>query len=417
MIAHNFDYLSGTIRIKREAPPAWETEAVLPFWVAPNDPKWGSHLSRVLFHESIHFWQMLFSSYLVVVVSTAWEDLLHFEQSGEVRLENKIMENYRTAQQSFPFSAQELVECWARFWDVHTRGPHTIIQEEEILPPEEQKRIFLDQRGYTAFAYDTVMTEGPHCHIYGRPFRWLLQRVANHSLFAQLLFPILTHAAFTTIDPVFFFCRTVDMAIKSKRVRDVVNQFGGQGINLSWILCWDTIGREVIQPFITQIESKEERLIPFRTFGFQMIEAGPLRDHPIYCHYIKKSAPNNFLKWFHHFQALPYGQDTYNIEYANAINQTAKAMPMVAPFGMPGQPFYRSALGALVPPPKIQFSNFSWYAPVILEADISRGINHRAQDGKTFKEAYQEFGSRIQRYYYAVEATRLGLDPSELYKK
>jgi hypothetical protein len=56
-----FDYLSGTLRVKAAAPEDWKDLDELPFWEDPNNEKWGDTLCRVLYHETLHFWQILSS--------------------------------------------------------------------------------------------------------------------------------------------------------------------------------------------------------------------------------------------------------------------------------------------------------------------------------------------------------------------
>ena len=116
--------------------------------------------------------------------------------------------------------------------------------------------------------------------------------------------------------------------------------------------------------------------------------------------------------WFTQYKAIPYSNKEYDIIYAQIINQLSKKNPFFAPFIMPGQPFYRSTLGTLIPPPKIQFENYSWFDPQILEVPLYEGLDFRAEDGKTFEFESESLELRINQYYSAIEAVSLGLDPN-----
>lgn len=400
-----YDYLSGIVTVKRDAPVDWKSKAVLPFWEAPNDPRWGERLCQVLYHESLHFWQFLNSPYLIRVVGNLWEKLQSFEQTGELSREPSLWHDPK-APPSVAFSNYELVECWARFWDVHTRNPQKIIEAEAIEVNEEG----LDFNGfYTDRAYDLVMTLGVNCQLYARPYRWLLEACDNNSLLAHVLFPLIANAAFSTENPSLFFHNATERALQSTKIRQAVLGFRGQAINLTWLKCWDTVLTEAVVPLISQ---EEKTLIPFQKAGYQAIGEGPLSSHPIFGPYVSKADGSNFKLWFRHFYEEPYGNTPTFLEYAQWINHVARQMPIYGVYGLPGQPFYRSTLGTLVPPPRIEFNNYSWNAPKILEVDISGANQHRAQNQETFEPDYEAFLPRVKRFRYALEAVKLGLPPT-----
>lgn len=403
---NNFDYLTGTVHIRRIAPIEWKNKCVLPFWINPNNPKWGDYLCRVLYHESSHFWQFLISTYLVSLIDELWEKFLHFENTGEINLDNNLMKNYFHTNNNEMFSPKELVECWARFWDVHTRGPHRIIEDDNISFSGVEYKM------YSSNIYDSAMLNGPHSNLYKRPFKWLLQKVSNNSLLAQLIFPFITNAAFTTLDPVNFFCKITDFIINSGKIRDFIDKFRSAPINSTWIACWGFLFNEVFVPFIQTLDSNDNKLIPYEKIGLDIIHDGKLKTHPIYNLYLKKCTRGNFRMWFTQYKAIPYSNKEYDIIYAQIINQLSKKNPFFAPFIMPGQPFYRSTLGTLIPPPKIQFENYSWFAPQILEVPLYEGLDFRAEDGKTFEFESESLELRINQYYSAIEAVSLGLDPN-----
>lgn len=406
---NQYDYLSGAVTIKADGPEEWRDLPVLPFWDRPNDPAWGKLLCRVLYHEAVHFWQFLSSPYIASLVSEEWGRMIHLETTGKLAPESEFVRAF--SRKVEPFSPAELVECWARYWDVHTRGPLAIIEEESI---SVANRDALEFRGfYTDSAYDTVMTNGSSCHLYARPYRWLLDQAEGNSMLANVLFPILTNAAFTTLDPVRFFLGVLETAVGSDEVREVVLSQRGQAINLSWLKCWDIVAREAIPRFIKHAGDDGGRLTPFKKAGYQVIEGGSLRSHPIFAQYAIKGHGANFMWWFHsvyepHQPGVPQ-------EYTERLRKTARAMPIWAPHGMPGQPWYRSTLGALVPPPVASFQNYTWFAPWVLQVGTAGNApDYRAENGRTFLHEYKELAPRIQRFRYTQEAVRNGLPPNAL---
>lgn len=402
---NQYDYLSGIVTVKRTAPSDWKDLAVLPFWGSPNDERWGVQLSRVLYHEALHFWQFLNSPYLIRLVGKLWEKLIEFEKTGELSFEYTYWGDYNNGP-SKEFSNYELVECWARFWDVHSRNPINIIKEENI----EVDDLILDYRGfYIDRAYDIVMTKGPNCQLSAKPYRWLLDKCSDNSLLANVLFPLITNASFSTLKPSVFFQGAIELAIKSREINDIVLEYSGQAINLIWLKCWDTVMAKAVVPFS---EEADDTLIPFQEAGYQAIEEGPLSSHPIISHYIMKANGSNFKLWFSYFSENPLEQTPDFYDYTEWINDVAKKIPVFGVFGMPGQPFYRSTLGTLVPPPRVEFNNFVWNSPKIIEIDVSGLDQHRAQNKETFAEDYEELIPRIKRFRYALEAVKLGLPPN-----
>lgn len=258
---NSFDYLSGCVSVNRDAPDEWKTEAVLPFWYSPNAPEFGEQLSRILYHETIHFWQLMYSPYLLRTVGKMWEQLLRFESAGELVTEKDSMNEVREQL----FSVNELVECWARYWDVHARGATRIIKEEGIVIEQSgvdvTDKVMLEYKdNYTSIAFDAVMTLGPESRLYARPYRWLLHHTDGNSLLANILFPLITNASFTTQNPVKFFYKAMEIALTSKRLVGILNQYQNSSINMTWLQCWDTVAREVIILFTDPAKTGDKDL-------------------------------------------------------------------------------------------------------------------------------------------------------------
>jgi hypothetical protein len=262
---NDFDYLSGTISVNRAAPDEWRTRCTpvtrqhytfdLPFWSDPNNDAWGIHLCRILYHESLHFWQIFSSAYVASLVADEWSRLLTYEATGTPPPPTQAVMDHSRVLPDNPFSARELVECWARYWDVHTRGPERIIREEQISVPDGAS--LRDEHGYTGEAYDLVMTSGEDCAVYGRPYRWLLQ--GWESRFAALFFPVIAHAALATCRPVTMFCffgRTLSArlgrgcdAIQQEQLATLRQAVTGV-VNVDWLWCYGRIIDALVRPWL-----------------------------------------------------------------------------------------------------------------------------------------------------------------------
>jgi hypothetical protein len=166
---------------------------------------------------------------------------------------------------------------------------------------------------------------------------------------------------------------------------------------------------EAVAPFLLQ---PDPRLKPFQTPGYEAIHAGSLKTHPIFKQYVPKASGSNFKLWFRYFRDTSGEENPAFLEYSEWINLLAKKLPVYGVYGLPGQPFYRSTLGTLVPPPRIDFANYSWTAPAIVQLDISGNNQHRPENGRTFEEDYRELMPRVRRFRYAMEAVKLGLPPN-----
>ena len=64
-------------------------------------------------------------------IAEEWLRLRAFEEDGVIKPKGRISSHYYEKIGEGKFSASELAECWARYWDVHTRSPAQIIREEE----------------------------------------------------------------------------------------------------------------------------------------------------------------------------------------------------------------------------------------------------------------------------------------------
>jgi hypothetical protein len=291
MTANRYDYLRGIVSVNAEAPVGWEAEWDLPFWMSPNNDAWGRQLCRVLYHETLHFWQLLSSGYLAVLVAAEWERLLHYEATGELMPAGQFLMDHSRPIGSDPFSTAELTECWARFWDVHTRSPARIIDEEGITPGDDAALTtqFGEIVAYTGDAFDIVMQVGEDSAVYGAPYRWLLETV-HDSYLANLLFPILVQAAFSTVRPAGMFCAFAQQIAGRPSLLQEIYGNAKRSVNLDWLTIYPLVRSELIDPILQEImtafqEARTGGPGPVLGNGLFIIQRSHLASHPILSEY------------------------------------------------------------------------------------------------------------------------------------
>lgn len=406
-----FDYLTGTVTVSAEAPESWlGDEGLTPFYQNPNSSIWGRTLCRVLYHESLHFWQFLASGYMANLINEEWIRLLHFENTSEILPTSEYVENYYTQKHNDPFSACELVECWARYWDVHTRSPAEIIKEEGI-ELDSDGSLEVDREdivlNYTSLAYDTVMKKGPDCERYARPYRWMLEK--SDTRFAAFVFPILVHNAFGTREPVLTFCKAFERALQSSKLQTLIRQQSGD-INYAWLNIWNEVIKEAITPTYTS--------------GFDVIQRGKLREHPIFNEYLAEvQSARGYLKSMYtnqeHLKEMVSEElkqqnrklKNYDEQFLKAsvsapfqdisLNWTPPAnsfYQMSVVFGLPGQPMYRFILGRFLTPPRVKFENFTYNKR---RSPLLRFSDGGSPEVETYSPYVDNMIARIQRFYDA----------------
>ena len=420
MNQHAFNYLTGRVNIQAGLPEALKEESSLhSFYLDPNNPFWGAQLCRVLYHESIHFWQLLSSGYIADLVAEEWLRLQAFEQRGEVQaVSEKLIAFNRRSADGAPFSAYELTECWARYWDVHTRSPAQIIKEEGISVdpgivlerPASENGI----RSYSGQAFDTVMQQGADSTLYAAPYRWMLAqarripwskgqpagpseqafRASVASSFVALVFPILAHAAFGSPRPVEVFISAFQRALDIEEIRLGFETHQTGNINFDWLNNWSFLVGEAVNPVL------QEMRMPLYTSGLDVIARGPLNTHPVFREYLDKFIPfRGALKM--EYQAWESNPVADRERWA-IVQMPLKDIWVV--FGLPGQPNYRYMLGRFLPPPAVQFMDECLYA--------SRPITLRMVDSiaeQTFQARIEALEQRLRRFRAAEYAVSVGL--------
>ncbi len=395
MVATTLNPLTGTVTIPAEAPLELLDGGLDRFYAEPNNDAWGRTLCRVLYHESTHFWQVLASGYLANIIGDEWRRVQAYESEGEVLPRSDLALDHFRRLDGDPFSAQELVECWARNWDVHTRSPVRIIEEEGIEVPEPEGLTHMDDalrvEAYTSLAFDTVMREGRDCGSYAEPYRWMLERAGGHSAFVAVVFPALCHNAFGSPRPVGAFVEAFDRAWNDDWLRGEMGQRKGS-VNVEWFYYWGVMEERVFRP------AADELGLPGYTSGFDVIERGALASHPVYREY--PALLNELMRQVVGFLMRDLDAEDPFL----ALEMKMAGLGPGAVLGLPGQPSYRFLLGRHMRPPEVVFGN---------------GVSHHGLPGSgeaTFVRASKEVGKRVRRFRAAEKAVELGL-PADHFEK
>jgi hypothetical protein len=309
-------------------------------------------------------------------------------EKGEVTPSSQMAQDHFRRLDDDPFSALELMECWARNWDVHTRSPVRIIEEEGIEVPVPAALTHTDEdmghEAYTNVAFDTVMREGPYCESYAEPYRWMLDRTGGHSAFVAVVFPALCHNAFGSPQPVRAFVEAFDRAWNDDWLRGEMGERKGS-VNVEWFYYWGVLAEKVFKPVADELG------LPNYTSGFDVIARGALTDHPVYREY--PALLGGMMAQVMAFLA----QDMDEQDPFLGLEMKMASLGPGVVLGLPGQPSYRFLLGRHMRPPEVIFGN---------------GVSHHGLPGggeATFVRSSKEVGRRVGRFRAAEKAVELGL--------
>jgi len=412
----NFEYLTGTINVPGSAPARWAVNGLAEFYEDPNHEEWGAELCRVLYHETLHFWQVLAWGHVSGFIADDWNRLQHFEKTGEILPDSYLVHVHKKGLEGQPFSGWQLLECITRYWEVHTRGPHTIARDLAGDPslPQSIADLPVALATYSHADFDAVMTDPAGDATYTAPYRWMMEKAQGNSTFVAVNFPYLAHFAFrsTQEDPVGTFCDLFDFALADPKWREVTSMGSGI-INFDWLDHWVPAQIHVLG---AHAQANLHADIPMS--GLEEIEDdGALANHPVFATY-----PPRIAALRGYFEALDRARppvDPKTLEGSELLGYALRNSPLKDPwvvFGLPGQPAYRLLLGTLVPPPRVHFENMTLVAgapparpgpgaPVVVPlVDVP--------DRDEMAELLQDLDRRVEAFRIAESAVPIGLSQS-----
>ena len=359
----SFNWFTGVANINLPCPRELRGgPGLLAFYAAPNNDAWGPDLPRWLYHESLHFWQLVSSSHLQQLVASEWDRVLAFEANGVPPPASPIRTSYARRGAGEPFSVRELVECLARFWDVMTRGSHRLIREEGDtlqgrLAEIERER---QQRGndeQSQWEFDAFMSGGRDQGSYGAPYVWMRERARSSSLIAgvgdvaaiwavMLFLPIAGRLALNTASPVASFIAAFDAALKPVALQKTMDRRNQQlSIHREWLGQWNAVETTMCDALgLDGVPIGETKL-------------GVLSKHPVYRHLGNRaeSMGMSIGSFANEYRAGRMGPLT-PVQAANLPHEVYLALDCPwAVLALPGQPAYRWLIGGVLAPPLTRF--------------------------------------------------------------
>lgn len=418
---HGFDWLSGVAAVDLDCPPPLrDPDGLLRFFNEPNAPEWGRDVPRILMHECLHGWQLVSSRWLLDLVVEEWLRLQGWQSGTPPPSPGPLRQAYGRAEQGQDFSVRDLVECLARFWDVHIRGPQRLLDEEgdnlgglrEIIDARRDQE---GHGGYASMEFDALMTEGREHAAYAAPYRWLLDRAARApavadlampldqaaSWAANLLLPIAAFVALNAVTPVATFIAAIDRLLQADAVGMAATQRHPlyRAINLDWLIVWP-----VLLPGVVRALRRSGHEIEI---GTSHLDAQGLASHPVWCHLRQRfdSLRRSLALFF--VQQQDSQEEEGPMQVVLQLERQVYVQDPWAVFALPGQPNCRALLGAVFPPPLIRFTDHSlsasgaapWFAAWPLDDAQLR----------TAVDGVEEQAARLRQ---AVVAARYGLPPN-----
>jgi hypothetical protein len=266
-----------------------------------------------------------------------------------------------------PFSANELIDCLARYWDVFVRGAATTPGDADA------------------------------------PYRWMLQQ-ADDAQLANVTLPILAFHALGSARPVELFCTSFDRALHSSAIARALAAASGDTTRAS-LACWQLLIEEAVHP------ARRELHLPNFLGGWDIMDNGVLGAHPIYASYRSRvRALRNLVRTT---GPLTAGSTSDLIEAVELSRQDYRIV-----FALPGLPVYRFALGSQLPPPRVRFDNLTLHSETVPGAAALRALAEVmgqpvAERFTSLKTTYDHLDARLERFRTADEAASIGIKASE----
>jgi len=199
---------------------------------------------RIWFHELLHLWQVLGSGFLANLACDQMVALEEFERTGAPGPMSNLVDRFAAKDVTTQFSAMDLHEALARFWEAHVLNPVYILRSyaERGMDIEEELRMrhlawddllgepthgqpvagqFTVQDGtrpYKDIAFDLLMTLEP---AYAEPYRLMLSRFS--SLESVIFFPLAGYFALQTPRPAPVFTALLN-AVADSPLRSALHQ-------------------------------------------------------------------------------------------------------------------------------------------------------------------------------------------------
>jgi hypothetical protein len=354
-----FDWFTGLAALNATCPPALASPGGMrQFFSAPNDAAFGGAVPRILMHESLHGFQLAGCSWLQRLVAEEWQRLRAFEATGTATPFGPLRTAWATPAPGLPYSVRDIAECLARFWDIHIRGPNTILGENEAQPAP-----------YDYLAYEYALRAGAKLDSYPKPYLHI-QIAAFHSpaiaklgaaapernavrasWATQLLFPLVGFLALNSADPVRAFVAGMDTILGDPDgliIPTVATPDGSDAIELTWLSAWPQLSKHLAGAL-----AEAGLTIEAHPLGLQNMPGWS--DHPVWRHHASRAQALAL-----HLNALAAApapdEPAWTTTRAHLIKYTLQANRF-AVHAFPGLPDFRAALGCAFAPPLLRLAD------------------------------------------------------------
>lgn len=423
---NGFDWFTGLATIDAPCPHMLtEPLGLRQFYATPNRPELGTRVPRILMHESLHAFQLAGSHWLQQMVAEEWERVLTYEQTGQAQPPGQFRLQYGHPSKTVQLSVRDLVECLARFWDVHTRGPDRVLAEEPWHDPDGRiARLLADRRArggipYTDEEYDAAMRAGVGLDTYVRPYLWLLaaakdspavhhlgqhdsSRNAKRATWAvNMLMPIVGFVALNTDDPVTAFITGIDTVLGDPKglLLPTAAENTWALVEIDLLTVWPSLCERLA------VTLKELGLPP-RASLTGPIERVGWREHPVW-----RFLPERMNAWRQAIAVLANEEPTQDpkrpwLPLERRCLRDVLHHHAFAGHGLMGLPDFRCALGTAFSPPLLRFNDRQIAATESAVAFAPWFIGDQ-----TLIAAVDEAVSRHRKLRNADTAARLGVAP------
>jgi hypothetical protein len=296
--------------------------------------------SRVVMHETLHYWQQLTHGFLARLAAEEWRRLSAFRKTGHFPPSGPLRRQYVLKHAELGFSVRTLHESLTRGWDIHICNPTQVLRLERESGQFTDEAFWarfeeleasgaLDGPGgsYTDLAYELGM-EGAGGR-YAGPFRYLVQHSSRAR--AGPVFPLAAHFALQTADPLESYARIAPL------LADEARALKPAAIEDLWVSYYDH-ARQRIGPIL---DDMGQPYLP----GEDVLRE-ELANHPGYRRAIARLERLQRESW----RAKPY--HLFPPQVPEPIRRRQAADVVLA---TPGIPEHRALLVAYLPPPLVRF--------------------------------------------------------------
>ena len=328
---------------------------------------------RTLLHEHCHWYQLVSNGFIANMYAAEHERWRAYEKTGKHTTPSSEWSKFHADHETYKFSSFDLMEAQARFWDIHQINPKVLIQDlveegefpVESLSQEIQSDLYVANKPYDQRHFDWLLKfystkdNDAYAKTLASIGEHLGENVHDHSLKFQVLFPILSHWALCTRNPVENFMREFLHFGKDgqDKVAITTGSHGRHSVNELWVFWWKFIWHDAERRNRARGET-------YYTSGMDVLSR---RDsctiNP--CWFL---FPNQHkrLEELYRQTPLPFlpPKELQTEKDAELIGRFCRFFALdIYPgpeivFGLMGQPNYRAFLGSAIASPVIQFNDF-----------------------------------------------------------